>query len=45
MLLSPVIPDIVGGFDGDTNRVALLVAWLATMYSSAQFFSNPLLGA
>jgi DHA1 family tetracycline resistance protein-like MFS transporter len=45
MLLSPVIPDIVGAFDGDTNRVALLVAWLATMYSSAQFFSNPLLGA
>lgn len=45
MLLSPVIPDIVAGFDGDTNRVALLVAWLATMYSSAQFFSNPLLGA
>jgi DHA1 family tetracycline resistance protein-like MFS transporter len=45
MLLSPVIPDIVAGFDADTNRVALLVAWLATMYSSAQFFSNPLLGA
>lgn len=45
MLLSPVIPDIVRDFDGDTKRVALLVAWLATMYSSAQFFSNPLLGA
>jgi MFS transporter, DHA1 family, tetracycline resistance protein len=45
MLLSPVIPDIVGGFDRAPKRVALLVAWLATMYSSAQFFSNPLLGA
>lgn len=45
MLLSPVIPDIVGGFDGNPKRVALLVAWLATMYSSAQFLSNPLAGA
>lgn len=44
-LLSPVIPDIVATFGRDTDRVALLVAWLATMYSSAQFFSNPLLGA
>ncbi len=44
-LLSPVIPDIVASFGTNTDQVALVVAWLATMYSSAQFFSNPLLGA
>lgn len=44
-LLSPVIPDIVAHFSRNTDQTALLVAWLATMYSSAQFFSNPLLGA
>jgi len=40
-LLSPVIPTIVSAFRTD----ALTVGLLATMYSSAQFFSNPLLGA
>jgi len=40
-LLSPVIPTIVGGFRTD----ALTIGLLQTMYSSAQFFSNPLLGA
>jgi len=40
-LLSPVIPTIVSTFRTD----ALTVGLLATMYSSAQFFSNPLLGA
>lgn len=40
-LLSPVIPDIVAVFRTD----ALTVGLLAMVYSSAQFVSNPLLGA
>ncbi len=40
-LLSPVIPTIIGEFRTD----ALTIGLLQTMYSSAQFFSSPLLGA
>lgn len=40
-LLSPVIPTIVATFRTD----ALTVGLLAMLYSSAQFLSNPLLGA
>jgi predicted MFS family arabinose efflux permease len=40
-LLSPVIPTIVANFRTDAMTVGLL----AMMYSSAQFFSTPLLGA
>lgn len=40
-LLSPVIPTIVGEFRSD----ALTLGLLAMVYSSAQFLSNPVLGA
>lgn len=40
-LLNPAIPEIVGRFRGDALTIGLLQA----LYSSAQFVSNPLLGA